>query len=65
MISREKIGVSDSSELVLSSGNAYFSRRYVSIKMPMMSFREYRYIETGKSYGTYRIGNVLPATPDG
>lgn len=61
----KKIWVSDSSALVLRSSNADLSRRYVAIKMPMMSFREYLYIETGKLYDKYRIGGEMPVNPDG
>ncbi len=61
----KKIWVSDSSALVLRTGNADLSRRYVAIQMPMMSFREYLYIETGKSYGIYHIGGEIPVNPDG
>lgn len=61
----KKIWVSDSSALVLRTGNADLSRRYVAIEMPMMSFREYLYIETGKSYDTYHIGDPIPINPDG
>ncbi len=61
----KKIWVSDSSALVLRAGNADLSRRYVAIKMPMMSFREFLHIETGKSYATYHLGGELPVAPDG
>lgn len=61
----KKIWVSDSSALVLRAGNADLSRRYIAINMPMMSFREYLYIETGKSYETYHIGGSIPVNPDG
>ncbi len=61
----KKIWVSDSSALVLRAGNADLSRRYVAINMPMMSFREYLYIETGKLHNTYRIGGPIPVNPDG
>lgn len=61
----KKIWVSDSSALVLRAGNADLSRRYVAINMPMMSFREYLYIETGKLYSTYNIGASIPVNPDG
>lgn len=60
----KRIWVSDSSALVLRSGNADLSRRYVPIRMPMMSFREYVYIETGRKYNVYRLGESMPADPD-
>lgn len=59
------IWVSDSSALVLRAGNSDLSRRYVAIKMPMMSFREYLYIETGITYDTYQLGKNIPLEPDG
>lgn len=57
--------VSDSSSLVLRAGEGDLSRRYVPIKMPLMSFREFLYIETGKVYPKYRFGDlVLPVQPE-
>ena len=43
-----KIWISDSSSVVLRKGIADLSRRVVKIRMPLMSFREYVYFETGK-----------------
>lgn len=62
---KKKIWVSDSSALVLRMGNADLSRRYVSIKMPMMSFREFLYIKTGKKYDIYKLGGCIPVEPNG
>jgi len=45
-----RLWVSDSSSLVLRSGIGDLSRRYLSIQMPFMSFREFLYLETGKEY---------------
>lgn len=57
--------VSDSSSLVLRAGGGDLSRRYVSIRMPLMSFREYIYLETGKKLPVYKLGDTaLPAQPD-
>lgn len=57
--------VSDSSSLVLRSGEGDLSRRYVPIRMPLMSFREFLYIETGKVYPKYRFGDSeLPVQPE-
>ncbi len=57
--------VSDSSSLVLRTGEGDLSRRYVPIKMPLMSFREYLYLETGKKYPKYILGDLkLPVQPD-
>lgn len=61
----KKIWVSDSSSLVLRAGTGDLSRRYVSVRMPLMSFREYLYIETGVEYMKYRIEDMsLPVQPD-
>lgn len=59
------IWVSDSSSLVLRSSESDLSRRYVPIKMPLMSFREFLYIETGKKHSLYKLGDEsLPVQPD-
>ncbi len=42
--------ISDFSSLVLRSGTADLSRRFVHMKMPIMSFREYLYLQTGQLY---------------
>ncbi len=39
--------ISDSSSIVLRKGIADLSRRFVKVKMPLMSFREFIYHETG------------------
>lgn len=58
------IWVSDSSSLVLRHGEGDLSRRYVPIKMPLMSFREFLHLETGKVYGKYALGDTtLPVQP--
>lgn len=59
------IWVSDSSSLVLRHGEGDLSRRYVPIKMPLMSFREFIYLETGENYPPYSLGDTqLPIQPD-
>lgn len=59
------IWVSDSSSLVLREGEGDLSRRYVPIRMPLMSFREFLYLETGRHYPIYRLGDTeLPVRPD-
>lgn len=59
------IWASDSSSLVLRIGEADLSRRYVPIRMPLMSFREFLSIETGVTYSKYTLGDaVLPTQPD-
>lgn len=59
------IWISDSSSLVLRDGKADLSRRYVAIQMPLMSFREFLYLETGQIYPKYKLGDtILPTQPD-
>lgn len=58
--------VSDSSSLVLRSGVGDLSRRYLAIPMPLLSFREYLFLETGTTYPTwdpFRAGTSLPLKP--
>lgn len=45
-----RLWVSDSSALVLRTGLGDTSRRYVPIRMPLLSFREYLFLETGVDY---------------
>lgn len=57
--------VSDSSSLVLRMGEGDLSRRYVPMQMPLMSFREFLYLETGKEYPIYTLGDTaLPTHPN-
>lgn len=57
--------ISDSSSLVLRAGEGDLSRRYVPIQMPLMSFREYLYLETGNLYSKYSLGDTtLPTQPN-
>ncbi|MDI3531236.1 MAG: uncharacterized protein PWP60_1085 [Candidatus Atribacteria bacterium] len=42
------IWISDSSSVLLRKGIADLSRRFVSLKMPLVSLREYIYLETGQ-----------------
>lgn len=61
----KNIWVSDSSSLVLRKGEGDLSRRYVPINMPLMSFREFLFLETGKEYPTYSLGDSkLPVQPN-
>lgn len=58
--------ISDSSSLVLRSGVGDLSRRYLAIHMPLLSFREYLFLETGKEYPIYDPflpGAELPMKP--
>ncbi|MCQ2228060.1 MAG: AAA family ATPase [Bacteroidales bacterium] len=60
----KQLWVSDSSSLVLRSGGADLSRRFVPIRMPLMSFREFLFLQTGTLYPTYKLGDsVLPVEP--
>ena len=47
------VWVSDSSSLVLRSGTADLSRRFMSIRMPLLSFREYVELRTGESFPVF------------
>lgn len=59
------IWASDSSSLILRQGNADLSRRFVKINMPLMSFREFLFLESGKVYEKYTFGNPdIPLKPD-
>ena len=63
------VWASDSSALVLRHGTADLSRRYVFVHMPILSFREFLYIETGNAYNTInpfemKEGDALPVKPD-
>ena len=60
------IWVSDSSALVLRSGVGDLSRRFVPIRMPLLSFREFLFLKTGKAYPVFDpfMGNTkLPVQP--
>ena len=46
----QRLWVSDSSALVLRAGFGDTSRRYVPIRMPLLSFREFLFLETGIDY---------------
>jgi predicted AAA+ superfamily ATPase len=61
-----KLWVSDSSSLVLRSGYGDTSRRFVPIKMPFLSFREFLYLETGTELAPidpFNLGPSLPVRP--
>lgn len=47
---RKQFIASDSSSLVLRQGLGDLSRRFLQIKIPLMSFREYLYLGKGKHY---------------
>ena len=58
--------VSDSSSLCLRMGKGDLSRRFVHIEMPLLSFREFLYLETGHEYAIYNPFNPsgdLPLQP--
>ena len=62
------IWASDSSSLVLRTGVADLSRRYISLRLPLMSFREYIYLREGARpiflEGNYaeRLLNIIEKT---
>lgn len=63
------VWTSDSSTLILRKGTADLSRRYVYVHMPVMSFREFLFIESGKIYAAtdpfaLKEGDPLPVKPD-
>jgi len=63
---RHSIWVSDSSSLVMRSGTADLSRRFVNRQMPLLSFREFLSLETGESapvYDPFSGQKELPLTP--
>ncbi|QTQ15094.1 ATP-binding protein [Treponema parvum] len=58
------IWASDSSSLILRQGNADLSRRFVRINMPLMSFREFLFLEMGASYDKYKFASTqIPVKP--
>jgi len=60
------IWISDSSSLVLRSGSGDLSRRYLPIQMPLLSFREFLFLETGTLYSiqdAFAPAKALPVAP--
>ena len=60
------IWISDSSSLILRSGVGDLSRRFLKIEMPLLSFREFLFLETGNTYPVYNPfaqGKKLPVSP--
>lgn len=60
------IWTSDSSSMILRKGVADLSRRYVKIEMPLLSFREFLYLETGTEYPIHNPfvhKEDMPVTP--
>jgi len=60
------IWVSDSSSLVLRSGGADLSRRFLSVTMPLLSFREYQALQGAEVPEPFNPFETVPmnATPD-
>lgn len=61
-----RLWVSDSSALVLRAGHGDTSRRYVPIRMPLLSFREFLFLETGIDYRAcdpFNCTETLPLEP--
>ena len=55
--------ISDSSSLCLRMGKGDLSRRFVHIDMPLLSFREFLYLETGTEYAVYNPFNPSEKLP--
>ena len=62
------VWASDSSALILRNGTADMSRRYVFMHMPILSFREFLFLETGTVYDACNPSESpaqqLPLSPD-
>jgi predicted AAA+ superfamily ATPase len=61
-----RLWVSDSSALILRKGVGDLSRRFVSVRMPLMSFREFLYLETGMvvpRFDPFQTIGQLPIAP--
>jgi len=58
-----RIWACDSSTLVLRAGFGDTSRRYVPIRMPLLSFREFLFLETGVDYPVYDPFNGTARLP--
>jgi predicted AAA+ superfamily ATPase len=56
--------LSDSSALILRTGRADLSRRYVSIAMPLMSFREFLCLRTGRDWPVFDPFVTVPLAGD-
>ncbi len=58
--------VSDSSSLVLRSGTGDLSRRFVPVLVPLLSFREFVFLETGNTYPIFDPFEGVPfsVTPE-
>ena len=54
------IWASDSSSLVLRAGTGDLSRRFVPLKMPLLSFREYAALRTGKNFPVFNPFESIP-----
>lgn len=56
------VWISDSSSLVLRSGTADLSRRFVPLTMPLLSFREYLELRTGDAYPVFDPTRGVPVS---
>ncbi len=56
------IWASDSSSLTLRSGQSDTARRYIYRTLPLLSFREYLYLKTGRTYP--KVCNPFDYSPD-
>jgi len=55
---------SDSSSLVLRAGTGDLSRRFVPLIMPLLSFREFVALKTGKTYAVFKPFESIPVVAD-
>ena len=59
------IWAASSSEQIFRKSKGELSKRYTSIKMPLLSFREFLFLETGELYPVYDFASKnLPVEPD-
>lgn len=61
-----RLWISDSSTLVLRTGFSDTSRRFVPVRLPLLSFREFLFLETGTDYETcnpFKEYSQLPLHP--
>lgn len=64
---KRRLWASDSSALALRAGFGDTSRRYAPIRMPLLSLREFLYLETGIDYQAcdpFKPGAKLPVDPE-
>ena len=60
---KHTLWISDSSSLCLRMGKGDLSRRFVHIDMPLLSFREFLFLQTGTEYPVYNPFNLSEQLP--